>query len=84
MMVSDSLVINLDFTKRYTAVSAVNAQWLRDYISGMSMPEGDNVFPLWIVMPCGEMYKGGVPEKSLPCTCGNPEHWFVKYEEVYR
>jgi len=22
-----------------------------------------------------------VPEHSVPCTCGNPNHWLIKYDE---
>ena len=22
-----------------------------------------------------------VPEHSVPCTCGNPKHWLIKYDE---
>lgn len=23
-----------------------------------------------------------VPYKSAPCSCGNPRHWFIKYDEA--
>jgi len=23
-----------------------------------------------------------VPYESVPCSCGNPKHWLIKYEEV--
>jgi len=23
-----------------------------------------------------------VPDCSVPCTCGNPKHWLIKYEET--
>jgi len=23
-----------------------------------------------------------IPYNSIPCTCGNPNHWLIKYEEV--
>jgi hypothetical protein len=36
-------------------------------------------------MPCGETYTldriEDLPQDDLPCSCGNPEHWFVKYME---
>ena len=22
-----------------------------------------------------------IPEHSVPCTCGNPKHWLIKYEK---
>ena len=25
--------------------------------------------------------KGDVPSKSVPCCCGNPKHWLLKYEQ---
>lgn len=40
-----------------------------------------------IKMACGhEMWITGVndaPHESVPCTCGNPNHWFVKYGEEW-
>jgi len=39
--------------------------------------------PFYWQMPCGEGYMllniRDLPEDDLPCTCGNPMHWFVKY-----
>jgi hypothetical protein len=39
---------------------------------------------LTIEAPCGEkvMYKtiDDVPEVDVPCSCGNPNHWFIKIE----
>jgi len=23
-----------------------------------------------------------IPEHSVPCPCGNPKHWLIKYEEI--
>jgi len=41
--------------------------------------------PFRCPMPCGEVYTlldiMDLPENDLPCTCGNPTHWFVKYKE---
>ena len=32
---------------------------------------------------CSADYKTefDVPEHSVPCSCGNPKHWLIKYEE---
>ena len=32
---------------------------------------------------CSVDYKteADVPEHSVPCTCGNPKHWLIKYEK---
>lgn len=36
-------------------------------------------------MPCGHtaVYdrSSDVPWESAPCTCGNPDHWFIRYRE---
>lgn len=41
--------------------------------------------PFKYPMPCGKVYTFlnmmDLPEEDLPCTCGNPKHWFVKYME---
>ena len=43
------------------------------------------VFPLNITMPCGETFVVGdaasAPRASVPCSCGDPRHWFVKIRE---
>jgi len=33
---------------------------------------------------CSADYKteADVPDCSVPCTCGNPRHWLIKYEEA--
>ena len=39
--------------------------------------------PFKYKMSCGEVYTllniTELPEDDLPCSCGNPTHWFVKY-----
>ncbi len=32
---------------------------------------------------CSVDYKteADIPEHSVPCTCGNPKHWLIKYTE---
>ena len=46
-----------------------------------------SVYPrieLAIPMPCGEKVfyptLDAIPETDVPCTCGNPNHWFIKIE----
>ena len=38
---------------------------------------------LHISMPCGESVSyqeyEDIPMTDIPCTCGNPKHWFIKY-----
>jgi len=41
---------------------------------------------LEITMPCGEhrVYKAKeLPRKSARCSCGDPSHWFIKYERSH-
>jgi len=36
-----------------------------------------------ITMPCGHRatyHMGALPTTDQPCTCGNPLHWFVKFD----
>ena len=39
---------------------------------------------LRIKMPCGQVYKlflgDRLPTNSIPCTCGNTNHWFIKID----
>lgn len=38
-----------------------------------------------VYTPCGStvIYKNrdDIPDHSVPCPCGNPKHWIIKYEE---
>ncbi len=42
--------------------------------------------PFKYKMPCGHTYEltdiDDLPAGDLPCPCGDPEHWFVKYEKA--
>lgn len=56
-----------------------------ELLEAMQNQEGkENVFPMTIEMPCDLAYLftryEQFPEKSLPCGCGDPEHWVVKYQ----
>lgn len=40
-----------------------------------------------VIMTCGarEAYKvEDIPQHSLPCSCGNPSHWIIKYRKNLR
>lgn len=43
----------------------------------------DEESPLEITMPCGETATfekfDDIPMEDVRCTCGNPNHWFIKY-----
>uniref|UniRef100_A0A6M3L799 Uncharacterized protein n=1 Tax=viral metagenome TaxID=1070528 RepID=A0A6M3L799_9ZZZZ len=65
----------------YIGILAPNHWFLAGLVRGQEKPLG-------ISMPCGNSItiatEQDIPLKSLPCMCGNPEHWFVKYEEECR
>ena len=41
---------------------------------------------LTIESPCGEVLtikkREDFPQEDVPCSCGDPNHWFVKHREV--
>lgn len=44
------------------------------------------VYPLEIVIePCGNKHtfntREDIPNESIPCACGDPKHWIIKYSE---
>lgn len=47
--------------------------------------DGKPPFPR-ITMPCGESVTyqtfEDIPMVDVPCSCGNPRHWFIKYVKV--
>lgn len=49
-------------------------------------PERPGVVLLGIVMPCGQRYMfrtcGDIPQESLPCDCGDSDHWVLLYNQV--
>lgn len=45
-----------------------------------SLGATDGPSPLHITMPCGAVAEyWEVPREDQPCTCGNPDHYFIKY-----
>jgi len=56
--------------------------YIRGIVNGPGLP--DSPF-CTLEMPCGERLviqtEADFPAESVPCPCGNPKHWFVKYEE---
>ncbi len=42
----------------------------------------------FLPLPCGNSFHArgldGIPYESVPCTCGDPTHWFVKYGQDRR
>ena len=58
------------------------------YLKGMTLKEymKDRIVPILdITLVCGERVVywtlEDMPEGSVPCTCGNPKHWFVFIEK---
>ncbi len=48
-------------------------------------PDKNGIVSWQIKMSCGQTYHIPdilkLPLQDVPCTCGNPTHWFIKYEE---
>jgi len=84
----------IDLTiERYTGILASSRDVLIDALDKMIAEATEQgiivVGPyLRIIAPCGHEFTiqtaDDVPYESLPCTCGNPQHWFIKYEELYQ
>ena len=56
-------------------------KWLQETINA----SGNTLQKLLVgELPCGmnlgKMDMNDVPYKSLPCPCGDPTHWVIKYE----
>ena len=58
---------------------------LREALSSRGVKFGINTIDLAITNPCGKsiQYKkiDDVPEVDVPCSCGDPNHWFIKIEK---
>jgi len=54
------------------------------FMSGSQLDELGNM-PFTLTLPCGNSITypdiDDIPMADIPCPCGNPTHWFVKYEE---
>jgi hypothetical protein len=58
---------------------------IEDYIANnVPPPIALNPYLTIKMQPCGEVITyptlDDVPETDVPCTCGNPNHWFIKIE----
>ncbi len=85
-----------EVTRNICAIQATNRQALIDTINALvdsSHLKGTDGKPyLHIELDdkqlgcagCSVDYatEADVPYHSVPCTCGNPKHWLIKYEEV--
>lgn len=65
----DSLIFNL--LKK--AFEITDGDWTKPFVE--------------INMPCGQKItyekSSDIPWESVPCPCGNPKHWVIKYEERF-
>lgn len=56
--------------------------YLMDWIR--KLPMNERIPLLHISMPCGQSITYNdfpdLPEHSIPCTCSNAAHWFIRYE----
>jgi len=63
-------------TGRACGILATNRQVLMDWNCS---------WPVVVTMPCGAnaIFNKAEdwPAEDLPCSCGNPNHWFIKYED---
>lgn len=57
------------------------------FLKGCQLDEHGNM-PYTIMMPCGDSITypdiDDIPMKDVPCSCGDPTHWFVKFADEWR
>ena len=74
------------------AIKATNREVLIDAINKMILYIPDGRYPYLHVLLSGEQlgcdgcsaeYKteADMPYHSVPCACGNPKHWLIKYDK---
>ena len=76
---TSDLIINIDWEKASQIGVATNdKKAFLGYLSGWTWQ-----FPLMIAMSCGKEVvfnsEDDIPDKSMPCSCGRADHWFIKY-----
>ena len=53
-----------------------------------AIPNESGMIPVEVTLSCGHMASWidteCVPFESVPCSCGDPTHWFVKYKRRIR
>ncbi len=68
--------IGLSLVIHYTFLPKPMAQLWDDVRDKVSLP-------CVITMPCGQVViciaKADIPKQDVPCPCGDPNHWLVKY-----
>uniref|UniRef100_A0A6H2A0P6 Uncharacterized protein n=1 Tax=viral metagenome TaxID=1070528 RepID=A0A6H2A0P6_9ZZZZ len=96
-LTNDKLIITGDATLgEVCAIQAKNRQTLIAYINafvGSSFFDGkENKTYLSVALSGSQLGCEGcsanfateadVPYQSVPCSCGNPKHWLIKYEQA--
>jgi len=66
---------------------ALAMKYTRDEFKG-TLFNPDEPLGIRIRLPCGNMLdikqRRDIPLQDMPCPCGNPEHWLVKWPEAKR
>ena len=80
--------------KMLCAVWATNRQALIDHINSLVNPEdfqgqeGSSYLYVALRLGCARSSasyatEADMPERSVPCPCGNPKHWLIRYGEEF-
>ena len=73
--------ISVGFLIRYKSVRKYVRQKFLDHVETQRQPDQEKA--LYTKLPCGLEYVftyETFPEDTMPCECGNPDHFVVKYE----
>lgn len=72
----------------YIAFLAINRQAVIDFYDKCIEWQrrwGKEAYGFTITMPCGKEWRfravSDIPFGDLPCPCGRPDHYLIKYEE---
>lgn len=69
-----------DLTVMYIGLHIIASS--EEYLRKMAEEIKDDL-PYRFVFPCGKVFElnnfSDLPRENVPCPCGNPNHWFVKY-----
>ncbi len=83
--IETSKICAIAATNREALVTHINARVNSDFFVGQ---EGANYLYVSLsgeqlgCQGCSVSYKteADIPYRSVPCSCGNPKHWLIKYE----
>lgn len=67
-----------------TSVTYTGIYFSSDTREGLAQAKQAALLPFSFTLPCGNTYSVDsveqLPQDNLPCPCGDPKHWFVRYE----